>query len=86
MSEIFKFSPDFRRDNSKKLVMWFCAHCYRDIKNKDKAVPVTVDWNTWEAVQGHNNEALLPGYPSKEIGNEYFGATCWKKIKRGDLE
>lgn len=83
MTEIYRFSPDFRRDDPKKLC--FCAHCYRDIKDQSKAVPVTVDWNTWQAIEGHDNEKLFPNYPSKEIGNEYFGATCWKKIKAGEI-
>lgn len=73
------FSPDFRR-NPK--TMFMCCVCYRDIKNPSKAVAVTVDWGNWTLLEGHDRNAEFPNFPSKEIGNEYVGADCWKKTRK----
>lgn len=81
-TQLIQFDPDFRRNPKTK---HFCAHCYRDIHDPSKAVAVTVDWNTWTLLEGHNREKEMPNYDKwpKEIGNEYIGATCMKKLRAG---
>lgn len=75
----FSFSPDFRKTKlGQKCTLWFCCRCQKEIKDTKKAIPVTVDWNNWIAVKGHDNNHLLP-YQHREIYNEYFGSDCWKK-------
>ena len=76
---LIAFEPDFRRNPKTK---YFCAICYRDIHNPEKAIAVTVDWATWTLLKGHDRSAEFPNFPSKEIGNEYIGLDCWKRLNK----
>lgn len=79
MKKPIPFFPDFRPKN-RILYRWPCACCGREIKDTAKAIPVTVDWNNWLAIEGHNNNHLFEKQ-HREIHNDYFGSACWRKLK-----
>jgi len=61
----YNLDPDFRRD-APETGDW-CARCQKPIKDRRKAVAVTVHWETWTVFAG---------------GEELIGADCWLTITR----
>jgi hypothetical protein len=62
-----QLDPDFSRRNAPKSGP-YCARCQKPVDPK-KSVAVTVDWSTWEVVEG---------------GDEFVGGDCWKRIVGGE--
>jgi hypothetical protein len=73
------FSPDFRRKAPNHPAI-YCACCQKPIKDIDNAIPVTVHWADWTFIKGHDMKEHFPDPTSKEISNEHFGKTCFKKM------
>lgn len=48
---IYRFSPDFR---PKRIFASIYACCGKEIKDIKKAIPVTLDWNNWTVIKGHD--------------------------------
>jgi len=65
----YYLDPDYRNPYNVLVHTPYCAHCNRPIKNVDKAVKVSVDWNTMEVWQDEN-------------GTELLGSACWKHIRK----
>ena len=61
----YELDPDFRRDapNGKP----YCVRCQKAIADVNKAIHVTVDWDTWLVTEG---------------GTELMGRDCWKQITK----
>lgn len=60
--ETMRLDPDFRRDPKTGC---YCVNCQKDIQHPEKAIRVTVDWETWRFTLG---------------GDDLLGPECAKKL------
>jgi hypothetical protein len=64
----------------------YCERCGREIKDTTKAVPVTMNCDTFEVFLGHDVETgyydqrVLPNPELGVIGNTYLGNDCAQRI------
>jgi hypothetical protein len=64
----------------------YCERCGREIKDMTKAVPVTMNCDTFEVFLGHDVETgyydqRAKPYPKLGvIGNTYLGSDCARRI------
>lgn len=64
---------------ASKLTDWskpVCEACFRNV-DPDKAIPVTVDLNTFEVIEN--------GTPTKTAQAVLIGKDCWKKLKASTI-
>ena len=77
---VLNLDPDFRRDPDTTKP--YCCRCQKALNNA-AGTPVTVNWDSWTVVEGHNqNEAVWSIKGNSAISNELIGADCLKAIKR----
>lgn len=80
---IYELDPDFRRKYMPPAGVKMCCRCQKDIKDVSRARPVTVAWEEWAVIDGHDKEDNFPAiFNRKVIGNELMGSDCWKKVSK----
>lgn len=77
---IYQLDPDFRK--TPEIGKPFCCRCQKPLRGK--SIKVTVNWESWEVAEGHNQDAAVqnPKTSNMVIGNELIGADCWKTITK----
>lgn len=73
----YNLNPDFRRKAPE--TGNYCACCQKPIRGK--AIPITVNWENWEVVEGHGVNLPIRKTSGKTIDAGYVGSVCWKKVK-----
>lgn len=93
--QVYHLDPDFRRNPPIKPFVEedkpFCICCRKpllDSTEKLTGIPVTVNWENWTVVQGHNQDDFVN--PEKRhvkaaFENGMMGPTCWKKTKKSPV-
>jgi hypothetical protein len=84
--KVYHFDPDFRRRAPDGDVP-YCCRCQKPLLNSaDKltGVAVTVNWEEWTMVEGHNNNEIIRGRSTSNgaFGNCMVGPDCWRQIKK----
>jgi hypothetical protein len=82
MTTAFCYDPDFRR-SPKDPRKPYCCRCQQNV-NSNTAVAVTINEETWMAVEGHGNPDPVsrPDHKNKVIGDAYLGKDCYEILKR----
>ena len=77
------YDPDFRRSHihPKDVMKPYCAVCQQNV-DPDKAVKVTVNEETWMAVEGHDKAELVHGASNRGISNHYIGRDCYSALAK----
>lgn len=82
-STIF-YDPDFRR-GPKYSSKPYCMRCQQNV-DITKAVPVSVNEETWMAIEGHDRHEEIRTNLSPQcrdlVSNQYIGRDCMKIITK----
>ena len=84
--EAFYYDPDFRHTNThpKDPTAPYCLRCQHNV-DVTKAVEVTANEETWEALLGHNrHEEIRTNFNPQCKGlviNGYLGKDCYRKLR-----
>lgn len=86
MIDAFSYDPDFRsRVHPKKPLEPYCCRCQQNV-NVETAVPVTINEETWMAVEGHGRDKEIRTNFNTPLTfdlthNGWLGPDCYKKLR-----
>lgn len=87
ISAAFFYDPDFRREPPREGA--YCHTCQRPV-NVKTAVAVSVNEETWMAIEGHgNHEAIRTNFAPQcrnLVLDAYIGTDCYKRLIREKME
>lgn len=83
--KVYNFEPDFRRRAPDSGL--YCCVCQKPLKDDTKALPVTINWENWQMVEGHGFRELVRGNSVVDaaFSNTFVGRDCWNRMKKLDI-
>ncbi len=85
----FYYGPDFRKSHihPREVTKPYCCRCQMNV-DATKAIPVTINEETWMALEAHNrHEELRTNFNPQAkdlVSNSYLGRDCWKALNQGE--